>query len=286
MLVHIKKLIEHAKKHNYCLGAFNIHNIESIKGIIEAAKYAKSPAIIQTSEGSINTMGIKSAVSLVRELTMGLASNIPFALHLDHGKNTDLIFKCINEGFSSVHIDASAYDLLENIKITKKVVNYAKKKNVWVQGEIGVIKGGHGIKAKKIGTVPLANPECVIEFVKATKVNTISAAIGTAHGSYEDENISFELLKNIKSKIKNKPFVLHGGSGVANYQIKKSIKMGVNIINVGTDIKVAFCESVIRESVNNKKETDPRKLLFPAIKSVKKVVARKMKLFGSSNKVK
>lgn len=283
MLVHIKKIISSAKKNGYCVGAFNVHNIESIKGVAVAAQKAKSPAIIQVSEGTIDYIGIKSIVCLVEELTGVIAPKIPFSLHLDHGKKIDLIYRCIEAGFRSVHMDASRFELGENIKITKRVVNYAKKRGVWVQGELGEIKGGHGKVAKRIGSVPLANPENVIEFVKATNIDTFSAAIGTAHGSFEDENISYELLASIKNKL-SKPFVLHGGSGVPDRQIKKAIKMGVNIINVGTDVKVAFCEGVIKQAIANRTETDPRILLTPTVNEVSKMVYKKMKLFGSFGK--
>ncbi|MBL7058174.1 class II fructose-bisphosphate aldolase family protein [Patescibacteria group bacterium] len=281
MLVDLKKLVQHAQKNNYCLGAFNIHNIESIKGIVEAASKLKSPAIIQASESSVKYFGVKSIVCLVNEIILTYGASIPFTLHLDHGNDIDLIKACINSGFKSVHIDASAYPLKENIKITKKIVNYAKGKNVWVQGEVGMIMGSHGKVSKKIGVVPLANCEDVVRFAKETNVNTVAAAIGTAHGSFDDEKVSFDLLKAIKKDLRI-PFVMHGGSGVPDRDIRKAIKMGVNIINVGTDIKVAFTQSVIKASLKNSKETDPRILFASAKDDIKKVVEKKMKLFASS----
>ncbi|MCX6798364.1 MAG: class II fructose-bisphosphate aldolase, partial [Candidatus Falkowbacteria bacterium] len=135
----------------------------------------------------------------------------------------------------------------------------------------------------KLKKIPLASLEDVIKFVRETKVDTISAAVGTAHGIYSNEDIVFSLLKAIKKAIAI-PFVLHGGSGVPNTKIKKAIKEGVNIINIGTDLKIAFCLIFIKVCLENQDETDPRNLLRPTIKSIEKVVFEKMKLFGSAGR--
>jgi len=284
MLVHIKDIVREAQKGGYAVGAFNIHNVESALGVARAALNAKSPAIIQVSESAIKYMGLKPITHIVSTVAKNIAAKAPIALHLDHGKSFDSIFECINAGFTSVHIDASDLPLDENINLTKHVVEVAHRRGVWVQGEVGSIIGGHGVKSKRIKYIPLANPKEVIEFVKKTKVDTIAAAVGTAHGVYENEDIKFNLLKEIKSKTK-KPFVLHGGSGVDDRMIKQAIKQGVNIINIGSDIKIAFCEALIDNCLKNKKETDPRVLLKPTIKAVEKVVMAKMKLFGSAGRI-
>lgn len=284
MLVHIKDIVKEARKGGYAVGAFNIHNLESALGVAQAAVNAKSPAIIQVSESTIKYMGLKPITHVVSTIAKNIAAKVPIALHLDHGKSFDSVFECINAGFTSVHIDASALPLDENINLTKHVVEVARGRGVWVQGEIGSIIGGHGVKSKKIEDIPLADPAEVIEFVKKTKVDTIAAAVGTAHGVYENEDIKFNLLKEIKSKTK-KPFVLHGGSGVADSMIKQAIKQGVDIINIGSDIKIAFCKALIDNCLNNKQETDPRVLLKPTIKAVEKVVIAKMKLFNSAGRI-
>lgn len=283
MLVHIKDIVKDAKKNGYAIGAFNVHNLESILGVAQAAVRAKSPAIIQVSEGAIEYMGLKPVTHIVSTVAKNVAAKVPIALHLDHGKSFDTVFECINAGFTSVHIDASDLPLDENIALTKRVVEIGRAKNVWVQGEVGVIVGGHGQKGKDLN-IPLAKLEDVIKFARATKVDTIAAGIGTAHGVYAEEDIKFPLLKSIKKKIKA-PFVLHGGSGVSDAKIKKAIREGVNIINIGTDIKVAFSETLIKNCLKNKKETDPRNLLRPTIKAVEDVVFNKMKLFGSAGRI-
>jgi len=284
MLVHIKDIVKDSQKKGYAVGAFNIHNLESVLGVARAAVMAKSPAIIQVSESAIKYMGLKPITHIVSTVAKNIAAKVPIALHLDHGKSFDSIFECINAGFTSVHIDASDLPLDENINLTKHVIEVAHAKDVWVQGEVGAIVGGHGAKGGKIKKIPLADAKEVIEFVKRTKVDTIAAAIGTAHGIYKNEDIKFALLREIKTKTK-KPFVLHGGSGVDNKKIKQAISQGVNIINIGSDIKIAFCRTLIDNCLKNKKETDPRNLLRPTIKAVEKVVLAKMKLFGSAGQV-
>jgi len=285
MLVHIKEIVKHAQAHNYAVGAFNIHNLESVLGVANAAMKAKSAAIIQVSEGAIKYMGIKPITHIVSTVAKNIATNVPIALHLDHGKDLTNLFECINQGFSSVHIDASHLPLDENISVTKQVVELAHNKNVWVQGEVGAIIGGHGNINGTIKNIPIANPEDVITFVNETKVDTIAAAIGTAHGVYDNEDVKIDLLKEIIGKTKI-PFVLHGGSGVADEIITNAIKEGVDIINIGSDIKIAFTDTIKKSCLENPDETDPRNLLRPTIKAVEKVVIKSMNLFGSAGQIK
>jgi len=284
MLVHIKEIVKMAEQGGYAIGAFNVTNLESVLGVARAAVKAKSPAIIQVSEGAIRYMGLKPITHIVSTVAKNIATVVPIALHLDHGKSFDSVFECINAGFSSVHIDASRLPLDENISLTKQVVAVAHAKGVWVQGEVGAMVGDHGKQSGKLKRIPVAKSAEVIKFVRETKVDTIAAAVGTAHGVFKNEYIDFALLKEIKRQTK-KIFVLHGGSGVANELIKRGIKEGVNIINIGTDIKIAFCQSLVKTCLNNKKETDPRNLLKPTIQAVEKVVLAKMKLFGSYGQI-
>jgi len=283
MLVHIKDLAQDAKKNSYAVGAFNITNLESVLGVAQAALRAGSPAIIQVSESAIEYMGLKPITHIVSTVAKNVAAGVPVALHLDHGTSFDNIFECIRAGFTSVHIDASSLPLDENINLTKQVVKMAHAKNVWVQGEVGSMVGSHGDIASKLKEIPLAKLDEVIKFVKQTGVDTVAAAIGTAHGVHINEDIVFGLLKAIKNKVKI-PFVLHGGSGVEDGKIKKAIKEGVNIINIGTDLKVAFCRTLIEVCSKNREETDPRNLLKPTIAAIGKVVFLKMKLFGSAGR--
>ncbi|MCK5416553.1 class II fructose-bisphosphate aldolase family protein [Candidatus Parcubacteria bacterium] len=285
MVCHIKTIVKKAISNGYAIGAFNVHNLEAILGVVRAAQRAKSPAIIQVSEGAIKYIGLNNFVNITTDAVKNIAPRIPIAFNLDHGKNFEVVSDCLEAGFSSVHMDGSFLPLNENIKVTNEAMKEAKKYGAWVQGEVGPIMGGHGKIGGKLKSVPIADLNEVVEFVKKTNVDTLAAAVGTAHGVFCNETILMQLLRDIKQKTK-KPFVLHGGSGVDIFKIKKSIKEGVNIINIGTDIKVAFSETLKKTCKENKHETDPRNLLRPTIEAVEKVVLQSMKIFGSVNQVK
>ena len=154
MLVHIKEIVKEARKGGYAVGAFNIHNLESALAVARAANKAKSPAIIQVSEGAIKYMVLKPITHIVSTIAKNIAAQVPIALHLDHGSSFDSIFECINSGFTSVHIDASSLPLDENINMTKQVVEVAHSHGVWVQGAIGTMIGGYGNGGKKIKNIP------------------------------------------------------------------------------------------------------------------------------------
>lgn len=285
MLVHIKDLVTASAQGKYILGAFNIHNLETALGVARAAQDMKSPVIIQVSESTIEYAGLKPITHIVTSIAKSMVPDIPVALHLDHGRSFESVSECISAGFSSVHIDASAKPLDENIAVTKQVVEYAHKKKVWVQGEVGVIVGGHGeVGSIDPSDVPLADSEQVRHFVRETGVDTVSAAVGTAHGIFDNEKIHFDLLEEIISGV-DIPFILHGGSGVKDDDVRKVLKLGVRIINIGTGVKVAFTRRLIREAKSHSRETDPRRLLNPAIQAVKEVVAEKIQLFGSGGKI-
>ena len=148
MLVHIKDIVKDAQKGGYAVGAFNVHNFESIMGVANAAVTAKSPAIIQVSEGAIEYMGLKPVTHLVSTVAKNVATNVPIALHLDHGKSFDIVFECISAGFTSVHIDASHLPLDENINLTKRTVEVAHDRRAWVQGEVGAMVGASKVTDK------------------------------------------------------------------------------------------------------------------------------------------
>ncbi len=285
MLVHIKDLISAKGNKKYALGAFNIYNLESALGIARAALKEKSPVIIQVSESTIKYAGLKPITHIVSTIAKNEAANTPIALHLDHGKSFDAVIECINAGFTSVHIDASAKPLDENIAITKEVIKYAHERGVWVQGEVGVIVGAHGSSGDVTAEdIPLADPEDVFRFVRETGVDTISAAVGTAHGVFKNEKIHFDLLEKIITNL-DIPFVLHGASG-NDKDLGRVVEIGVSIINIGTDIKDAFVKTVIKASCENPQIRDPRDLLQPAIDAMQEVATQKMKLFQSSGKAK
>ena len=281
-MVNSNEILIKAANGGYAIPQFNITNLEWIKYILEKCEELKSPVILGASEGAIKYMGGYNVVySLVNALVNELNITVPIVLHLDHGTSVESCKNAIDAGFNSVMIDASKYELNENIRITKEVVDYAKERNVSVEAEVGSIGG---IEDNISANIKYANVEDCIKFVNETKVNSFAPALGTVHGFFKGElNIDFDRMKQIKELV-NIPLVLHGGTGVGDELIKKSIYNGISKINIDTELKSAWNDAVREFINNNKEEYDPRKIISSGEKSLKDVIIRKTNLFGSINK--
>ncbi|MFM1651173.1 class II fructose-1,6-bisphosphate aldolase [Brevibacillus sp. B_LB10_24] len=282
-LVPMTAFIEDAKKHKYAVGQFNLNNLEFTQAITEAAAEEKSPVIFGVSEGAMRYMGLEYTVAMAK--VAAETSGVPIALHLDHGSSFEVVMKCIRAGFSSVMFDGSHYPLEENIRLTKQVVEAAHAVGVSVEGELGTIGGVEDDLSVDEKDAALANPADAIRFWEETKVDYMAIAVGTAHGMYKGEpKISYEIIDEVAKNIAA-PIVLHGGSGVPDEAIKKSIQYGVGKINVNTENQVA-CTEKIREILAAKpNEIDPRKYMGPAREAIKEVVRGKIRLFGSNNRI-
>jgi len=289
MLVHIKTIISKAQKGNYAIGAFNTSNLEVTLGIIRGAVNKKSPIIIQVSESTIKYAGLKTIVSIIQSLANTEGKDISIALHLDHGKSFRSVSECIRAGFSSVHIDASDLPFEENIALTKQAVDYAHRYGVWAQAELGSMLGKEGMTELEIPDDPntfMTDPNKVKEFVKRTNVDTLAVSVGTMHGYFKGkEKIDFPRLEKINQAIPKTPLVLHGASGLINNDLSQSIKFGVRIINIDTDLRIAFTET-LRQTLKNTPLGfyDPRKILTPSIEAVAKKVEEEIEVFGSGDK--
>lgn len=304
-----KGIFEKALLEKYAIGAFNVNNLELIQAVVEASEEMKSPLILQISQGAKKYINN----NYLLKLTQGalLSSTIPLVLHLDHGESFDICKECIDLGFSSVMIDGSKHDFEKNIEITKRVVDYAHKKGVTVEAELGKLAGVEDEVSVKINESIYTDPDKAFEFVQRTGCDSLAVAIGTSHGAYKFTNepqLDFERLRKIKDKLgQNFPIVLHGASsvlsdlvklnndfggnienalGVPETIIREAINMGVVKINVDTDLRLAFSGSVRQYLSQNPNEIDPRKYLGAAKEGVKQLVKSKIRLFGSENKVK
>lgn len=300
-----KELLGRAKKGGYAVGAFNINNLEILQAIVSAGEMEKSPVIIAVSEGAIQYAGLRYIISMVR--TASEQTPIPLSLHLDHGKDVDIIRSCIDNGFTSVMIDGSHLEFNENIAITEKIVEMARPKAVSVEGELGRLKGIEEKVSVAEREAFLTDPQVAEEFVKRTGVDALAVAIGTSHGAYKfkgETKLDFERLREISRKV-DIPLVLHGASGVPqsvlekaerfgaklpgakgipDEAIQKAISLGICKINIDTDLRLSFV-GAIREVLTTKpEEFDPRKILGPAREAIKQTVQSKMKLFRSSGK--
>jgi fructose-bisphosphate aldolase, class II len=290
MLVSLKQILKQAQKEKYAIGAFNVVNLETTLGVIRGAIKANAPVIVQVSETTIEYAGLKPITHIVQTIAKNEAVKVPVALHLDHGKSFRSVAECINAGFSSIHIDASELATDENIILTKQSVDYAHKHDVWAQGELGILRGTEDkVKVPEDMAAFFTDPDEAEEFVKKTGVNTLAVSIGNMHGikKFRDMDVpklDIERLKKINKKLPNTPIVLHGASGIKEDEIKQAIDFGVKIINIDTELRLAFTNTLRQTLEKDSLLYDPRKSLTPSIEAIEKVVEKKIKMFGSNGK--
>ena len=283
----LKYYLQKAKREKWAIGQFNFSTPEILKASVLAAKKMKAPIIVGTSGGESRFLGLNEAVAMVK----GQRKIWPFVfLNLDHGKVFDYIKEAINVGYDAVHFDGSKLPVKENIKIAKRVVAYAKKKNVLVEAEMDYVKGS----SKIIGQMPeireqdLTNPEEALLFVQKTKIDSLAISIGSFHGieaSGRKPDIKIKRLQEIQKKLKNTFLVLHGGSGIATKDIKKSIKSGIVKININTELRATYTSTLKKILKENPEEIVPYRIMPKVIKNIQKVVEEKIRLFGSANKI-
>lgn len=280
----LKTYLAKAKKNKWGIGQFNFSTIEQLKGILEAVKILKSPAILGTSEKEVNFLGLRQIIALVSIYKS--EDNIPVFLNLDHGKDLNLIKQAIDYGYDAIHFDGSKLSLKENIKQTKKIVEYAHKKNVLVEGEIDMMKGDSGFHSgkTKIKGQKLTSPDKVEKFIQETKADSLAIAIGSLHGIYkQNKKLDIDLLEKI-NKISNGFLVLHGGSGIPSKEIKKAINNGITKINFNTELRLIWKKSLIKQ-LQKGNELKPYNILPFVSKKTQDKVEEKMILLNSKNKL-
>lgn len=276
----MKNVIDKAKENKYAIPQFNINNLEWAKYILEVCQEENSPVFLGVSSGAAKYMG---GYNVVRKMVDGLIEDlkitVPVILHLDHGTSVEECKKAIDADFDSIMIDASKYDLETNIKMTNEVIQIAD--NRLIEAEIGTIGGTEDNVTANINTT---NVEEAIEFCNGAKIDLLAPALGSVHGLYKGEpNIQFEKMEQI-SKAVNLPLVLHGGTGLSDEIIKKSISLGVCKININTEFQIAWTNAVREYLKNNLEQYDPRKVISAGENAMKKVAKAKINLLGSKNK--
>src|SRR6056297_2794931 len=281
-LVPMADILNKANEEGYAVGGFNINNMEFLQGIIEGAEEANSPLILATSEGAIRYIGMEYVLGMVEAATKN--TDIPVALHLDHGSSFEKAMECIRRGYSSVMIDGSKYPFEENIAMTKKVVEAAHSVGVSVEAELGKLGGSEDDITVDEREATFTDPEEAVEFVEKTGVDALAIAIGTAHGVYKGKpELDFDRLEEINNKI-DIPIVLHGASGVPGEDVRKAVTMGINKVNVNTDFQQAFTAKVKELFAEKPDLYDPRKYCGPGRDAIKAKVKEKIEILGSKNK--
>ena len=302
-LVTTKEMFEKSMEEGFAIGAF----MEIIQGIVDAAQKQNSPVILQASSGAIKYARIKYLMKMVEAAVE--ETNIPIAIHLDHGPDFETCKMCIDNGFTSVMIDGSKYSFEENVALTKKVVDYAHERGVVVEAELGQLAGIEDDVNVSEEDAKYTDPDQAKEFVERTGCDSLAIAIGTSHGAYKfkgEARLRMDILKQVKEKIPNTPIVLHGAStvipelvetcnsyggdipgakGVPDEILHEASLSGVSKINVDTDLRLAFTGEIRKSLAENPSAFDPRKYLTPAREKITEVVEHKIKdVFGSSNK--
>ena len=274
MLNSYKKLLKEALKKKFAIPQFNINNLTNAKWILEECEKMKSPVFIGVSTGTVAYMG---GYNVVRKSIDGLINDlkitVPIILHLDHGKKIQDIRKAVKSKFDSVMFDGSEYGLEKNIKLTNAVKKISK--NVLLEAEIG-----------KIGkeNACYTTLESAITFSKGITIDMLAPAVGSVHGLYKEKpNIQFKLINDLKKET-GCPLVLHGGTGLNNEIIKKSIKNGVCKINFNTELQIEWTNAVRKFLITNKEVYDPRQIISSGEQAFKKIIKEKIILLGSNNK--
>ena len=308
-LVTTKEMFRKAYEGGYAVGAFNADSMDIIQAIVAGADRVKAPLILALSESAVKFIGPEYAVATLQAAAK--TTDIPIALHLDHGKSSEVCKACVDYGFTSVMIDASAYDFEKNIGITREVVDYAHARGVVVESELGAIAGIEDDINVDDKYGAFTHPQDVVEFVGRTGIDSLAIAIGTAHGAYkfkpgQEPQLRFDILEEIQEKLPGFPLVLHGASsvpqdrlaifnqyggdlaqaiGIPGEMLRKAASMAVCKINVGTDIRVCWFGEIRRQFAENPAKFDGRTFLAPAQKAVADMVAARITdVFGSNGK--
>ncbi|WP_028403076.1 class II fructose-1,6-bisphosphate aldolase [Ectobacillus panaciterrae] len=281
-LVSMKDVLFKAKEGGYAVGQYNINNLESAQAFLQAAQEEQAPIILAASDRLVDYLGgFKTIAAMVKALVEEMGITVPVVLHLDHGMSFERCKKAIDAGFTSVMIDGSHHPIDENIAMTKQVVEYAHLRGVSVEAEVGTVGG---MEDGLVGGIQYADPKECLRIVKEAGVDALAAALGSVHGPYQGEpKLGFDEMKEI-SALTNVPLVLHGGSGIPEYQIQKAIELGHAKINVNTESIQAWAQAIREVLASDEKVYEPRAIITPAKEAIKAAVKNKMKEFKTSYK--
>lgn len=285
MIVSVKELLEKAKAGGYAIGAFNTVNLETTRAILDAAKELSSPVIVQMTEKTFDYAGGRAIYHLTKHIAEYYAPEIPVGIHLDHGKNFEVVERAMDIGFTSVMYDGSRKDYADNMAATKKIVENAHKRGIDVQAELGNVPYIGEMQMEDVDWDKyMTDPDQAVEFVTETGIDTLAVAIGNAHGFFRERSVpDYDRLSAISEKV-NIPLVLHGSSDWDNGRVKEVIKRGISCFNVDTALRLSFIAG-LREALRSEDETDLRKVLGKGKDAAALAVKKKILAFGSNNRL-
>ena len=299
-LVTSTEMFKKAYEGGYAIGAFNVNNMEIIQGITEACKELNAPVILQVSKGARAYANRTYLIKLVEAAE--IETGLPICLHLDHGDSFETCKSCIDDGFTSVMIDASSKPFEENIAITRQVVEYAHAHGVVVEAELGTLAGIEDEVKVSAEDSSYTRPEDVQEFVERTGCDSLAIAIGTSHGAYKFKpgtkpQLRFDILEEVQRRLPGFPIGLHGSSsvpqeyvkminenggnmpdaiGVPEDQLRKAASMAVCKINIDSDLRLAMTGTIRKYFNDHPADFDPRQYLKPARANIKELVKHKL----------
>lgn len=277
-------LLKQAKKEHYAIAQFSINGLLWIQAILEAAEQQKSPVIVGVSDRMVDYLGGFDCIyQMVLTTKNRLKITVPVVLHLDHGSHVEHCIQAIDAGFSSVMFDGSHSPIEENIKNTKIVCEYAKKRGASVEAEVGTVGGNEdGL----IGGISYADFNECIKLVEETQVDALAAALGSVHGKYSGSGpkLGFSEMEKLNNNLII-PLVLHGASGIPTDQLKKCIQLGHAKINFNTELVVAWADSVRKIMNQNPDINEPKLIMVPTKQVLIEKITHMIKAIGSENKI-
>ncbi len=309
-LVTTEKMFEKAYKGGYAIGAFNVNNMEITQGIISAIAEEKAPLILQISRGAREYASMSYLKGII-DVAVAENPDIPICMHLDHGDTFEICKQCVDDGFTSVMIDASKQPFEQNVRTTKQVAEYAHDHGVVVEAELGQLGG---IEEDVIGVGHddisrfLTDPDQATEFVKRTECDSLAVAVGTSHGAYKfktEPKLAFDVIEKIQKRLPGFPLVMHGSSsvlkefkdlinkyggampdamGVPEEAITRAAKMAICKVNIDTDLRMALTAKIRQVFAEKPAEFDPRKYLGPGREAIKQMVKHKLHVLGCAGK--
>lgn len=274
-LIDTLKILKDARDNGYAIGAFNIDNLNMALGVISAAEALMAPVIIQTTYTTVNHGSAAAFAAMIRALATNSAADI--ALHLDHGNSYEICAECVDSGYTSIMIDGSGLPLDNNIQITKKVTDYAKKQGVSVEGELGRVGGTEDEMTAESSYTDVG--ECV-RFVNETGIDFVAIGVGTAHGIYDGlPKLNIDRIKEIFDAV-SIPLVLHGASGLSKSTLRDCIGNGISKVNFATELRMAYTEGVRDILSDNINLYDPKKYQLKGRQKVSEIVLEKLKILS------
>jgi ketose-bisphosphate aldolase len=281
-LVNIRPVLADAKAKGYAVAAFNPVDYASMKAMVAAAEELNAPVIIQTSAKTINYYSHEAMYGWMAEIAGD--SPVPVVLHLDHGKDLDMIKKCIDTGWTSVMIDGSHLPFDQNLEATRKVNEWANAAGIGIEAEIGQILGVEDDMVVSEDESHLTDPGEAEKFCKGLDLSAFAAAIGTAHGYYKGEpKVEFGLIEEINKRTEV-PMALHGGTGLSDEVIQRCIRIGCAKINISTNLKHVFIDSFADYHTQNPKDYEPLRVLGAQSDALKALFMAKISQFGGTNR--